>query len=87
VDVRAQGQGGETTDDLYAFLTTTANAEVGAVHDKAMPVILTTEAERDLWMTGAWNEVQALQHPLPDGSLSVVATGRRKARCFRPKLP
>ncbi|MCJ2048113.1 SOS response-associated peptidase family protein, partial [Methylobacterium sp. J-070] len=32
---------GETTDDLYAFLTTEPNAEVGAVHPKAMPVILT----------------------------------------------
>jgi hypothetical protein len=29
---------GETTDDLYAFLTTEPNAEVGAVHPKAMPV-------------------------------------------------
>jgi putative SOS response-associated peptidase YedK len=28
---------GETTNDLYAFLTTDANAEVGAVHPKAMP--------------------------------------------------
>ena len=33
---------GETTNDLYAFLTTDANEEVGAIHPKAMPVILTT---------------------------------------------
>src|SRR5205823_3254693 len=33
---------GETTDDLYAFLATEPNAEVGAIHPKAMPVILTT---------------------------------------------
>jgi len=33
---------GETTNDLYAFLTADANAEVGAIHPKAMPVILTT---------------------------------------------
>jgi len=32
---------GETTNDLYAFLTADANAEVGAIHPKAMPVILT----------------------------------------------
>ncbi len=31
---------GEVTCSLYAFLTTDANAEVGAVHPKAMPVIL-----------------------------------------------
>ena len=29
---------GETTNDLYAFLTTEPNAEVGAIHPKAMPV-------------------------------------------------
>lgn len=38
---------GETTDDLYAFLTTEPNAEVGAVHPKAMPVILTTDVNAD----------------------------------------
>lgn len=31
---------GETTNDLYAFLTTEPNAEVGAIHPKAMPVVL-----------------------------------------------
>ena len=43
-----------------------------------MPVILTTEAERELWMSGTWADVQHLQRPLPDGALQVVATGRRK---------
>lgn len=37
---------GETTNDLYAFLTTEPNAQVGAVHPKAMPVILTTPEEQ-----------------------------------------
>ncbi|MFC0342508.1 hypothetical protein [Paracoccus niistensis] len=31
----------ETTDDLFAFLTTPPNAEVAPIHPKAMPVILT----------------------------------------------
>ena len=31
---------GETTNDLFGFLTTEPNAEVGAIHPKAMPVIL-----------------------------------------------
>ncbi|MGY4510306.1 putative SOS response-associated peptidase YedK [Bradyrhizobium sp. USDA 3650] len=42
---------GETTNDLYAFLTTEPNAEVGAIHPKAMPVILTTPDEVETWMT------------------------------------
>ena len=37
---------GETTNDVFAFLTTDPNAEVGAVHPKAMPVILMTDATR-----------------------------------------
>lgn len=69
---------GEETCDLYAFLTTEANAEVGAYHSKAMPVILTEEPERDLWMSDAsWDEVAHLQRPLPDGALQIVATGAR----------
>jgi SOS response associated peptidase (SRAP) len=36
---------------LFSLLTTDANAEVGAVHPKAMPAILTTEDEFDAWMT------------------------------------
>ena len=38
---------GETTNDLFAFLTTEPNREVGAIHPKAMPVILTTPEEID----------------------------------------
>ena len=41
---------GEVTADLYGFLTTTPNAEVGAVHPKAMPIILTTSDEVDRWI-------------------------------------
>ena len=43
-----------------------------------MPVILTEEAEWDLWMSEApWSEVAGLQRPLSDGTLTVVARGAR----------
>ena len=66
---------GETTNDLYALLTTESNAEVGAVHPKAMPVILTTPDEVETWMTAPAAEALKLQRALPDGALRIVARG------------
>ncbi|MCX5517795.1 SOS response-associated peptidase family protein [Kaistia defluvii] len=69
---------GETSNDLFGFLTTEPNAEVGAIHPKAMPVILRSEEEIERWMTAPANEVPAMQRPLPDGSLRIVARGKKE---------
>jgi len=61
---------------LFSFLTTDANAEVGQIHPKAMPAILTTADEVETWLSGPLEEALALQRPLPDGSLRVVAEGQ-----------
>ncbi len=69
---------GETTNDLFGFLTTEPNDVVGAVHAKAMPVILTQPKEIETWMTAPADDALKLQRPLDDGSLKIVGVGDKK---------
>ena len=63
---------------MFGFLTTEANDVVGAIHPKAMPVILTEQAEIEQWMSAPTEDALKLQRPLADGALKIVATGERK---------
>jgi putative SOS response-associated peptidase YedK len=62
----------EGDHQLYGFLTTDPNRVVGAVHTKAMPVILRTVDEWTRWLTAPVGEALAMQRPLPDDALRLV---------------
>jgi putative SOS response-associated peptidase YedK len=68
---------GEVNADVFAFLTTEANAVVGPIHPKAMPVILTKDEDVERWMTAPAEDALELQRPLPDDALRIVARGER----------
>ena len=63
---------GETTTDCYAFLTTEPNTEVAPIHPMAMPVILSSPEEEEIWLKANWEEAKSLQRPLPTGSLKSI---------------
>jgi putative SOS response-associated peptidase YedK len=64
--------------ELFGFLTTEANAVVAPIHPKAMPVILTTPGEVDLWPLADAPKALELQRPLPDDIVRIVASGERE---------
>jgi len=53
---------------------------VEPIHPMAVPVILTTEEERDVWMRAPWDEAGQLRRLLPNALLRIVASGEREER-------
>jgi putative SOS response-associated peptidase YedK len=72
--------------ELFGFLTTEPNAVVAAIHPKAMPVILRTPAEVDLWLLADAPKALELQRPLPDDALRIVSRAVKR-RMVRARMP
>jgi hypothetical protein len=49
-------------------------------HAKAMPLLLATPEEGDIWPTSSDKDVIALQRPLANDALHIVVTGAQSDR-------
>lgn len=64
--------GGTEHAPHFAFLTCAPNDLVGAVHPKAMPVILTQRHEFEAWLSVDGDGARAMQRPLPDAMMRML---------------
>lgn len=58
--------------EVYGFMTTKPNALIAPIHEKAMPVVLTTQEETETWLAAPWSEAKRLQRTAPDDALVIV---------------
>ncbi len=63
---------------LFAILTTEPNGIVAPIHDKAMPVLLTTAQDVEVWLNGTLEEALTLQKPQPDDALVITPYDEKK---------
>ena len=64
---------------LYSILTTEPNGVVLPVHDKAMPVMLMTAEDVDVWLNGTLEEALKLQKPANDEAIVITPYDEKKA--------
>ena len=64
---------------LYAFLTTEPNGIVEPIHNKAMPVMLTTPADVERWLNGTPEEALELQRPSANEAIVVLPLEKKAA--------
>lgn len=64
--------------DVYSFMTTVPNALTSSINHERSPVLLTSEDERDTWLSGTTKEALSLLRPIAADKLHIVQSGFEK---------
>ncbi len=64
--------------DTYSFMTTTPNALVATINHERMPVLLTTDETREIWLNGTPDDAFALAREHPPEAMRIVQAGLAK---------
>ena len=64
--------------DVYSFLTTVPNSATGSINHERSPVLLTSEAEHDAWLSGSADAAQSLIRPIDGSRLRIVQASPEK---------
>lgn len=64
--------------DVFSFMTTLPNALVSTINHERMPVLLTSEAEQQAWLSGSPDEAFALARSFGAEQMRIVQAGFEK---------
>ncbi len=64
--------------DVFSFMTTTPNALVSTINHERMPVLLTTDEDRETWLNASPEVAFALARQTPPEAMRIVQAGLEK---------
>lgn len=73
--------------DVYSFMTTVPNELTSSINHERSPVLLTSEDERDTWLSGTTKEALSLLRPIAADKLHIVQSGFEKKDLLGAAVP
>lgn len=64
--------------DVYSFMTTAPNALTDSINHERMPVLLSEEADFEIWLSGSSKEAFALVRSFDPAAMRIVQSGSEK---------
>lgn len=70
--------GPNVEQDVFSFMTTTPNKLTASINHERMPVLLTSEADQERWLSGTPSEAKSLVRSFEADAMRIVQRGAQK---------